>query len=429
MDATNDLDALGPLLRLAGDIGRDVDLDGLLVTVLGRAHPWLRAEACSIFLLDPATGELVIHSAHGDSRPELGTLRIPAGHGIVGAAMNDRRTVRVDDVRTDPRFYAHADKQTGWTTRALLAAPLIDGDRCLGVIEFLNPVGRPSFTAHDEALVDYFAGLVAGALVRVRAHEAALERAQVQRDIDMARSIQRGLLPTSFPPADGSAGVDLRARLEPARDVSGDFYDFFWTRPGELCFVIADVSGKGIAAGLFMAVARTVLRAVAVPGMAPREIMARVNQQLCAENEAQLFVTMILGLYDTATGHVRYGQGGHNPPIRVPMTGAPAFEPPGGMPLGLFETAPLGEQAFTLERGEVFVLYTDGVTEARNGADDLFEDARLLDLLAGAGGASAEEVVARVVAGVEAFVGQAPRSDDVTVLALRRPAVDHDGTR
>lgn len=422
MDATQDLENLGPLLRLAGDIGRDVDLDGLLVTVLGRAHPWMRAEACSIFLPDAATDELVIHSAQGNSRPQIGTLRIPAGRGIVGAALTERRTIRVDDVRTDPRFYAHADKQTGWTTRALIAAPLIDGDRCLGVIEFLNPVGRPSFTDHDEALVDYFAGLVAAALVRVRAHEAAIERAQVQRDIELARALQRGLLPAGFPAPDGPEHVDLYARLEPARDVSGDFYDFFWTRPGELCFVIADVSGKGIAAGLFMAVTRTALRAIAGPGLSPTEIMARVNRQLCAENDAQLFVTMILGLYDTATGLVRYGQGGHNPPVRVPRTGPPTFEPPGGMPLGLFDTAVFGEQAFTLDAGDTFLLYTDGVTEARAASDEFFEDTRLIETLGlRPAGLSAADTVAHVVTAVETFVGLAPRSDDITVMALRRP--------
>ena len=126
---------------------------------------------------------------------------MPAGKGVVGAALAERRIVRVDDVAADPRHFSQADKQTGWTTRALLAAPLIDGDTCLGVIEFLNPVGRPSFTAHDEELVDYFAGLVASALVRVRAHEAAIERAQVQRDLEMARALQRGLLPRGFPRA------------------------------------------------------------------------------------------------------------------------------------------------------------------------------------------------------------------------------------
>ncbi|MDO8836257.1 MAG: SpoIIE family protein phosphatase [Vicinamibacterales bacterium] len=421
-DTHDDVGELGPLLRLAGDIGREVEMDGLLLAVLARAHPWMRAEACSIFLPDAATGDLVIHSAHGDSTPQMGALRVPSGKGVVGAALAERRTIRVDDVSTDARFFSQADKQTGWTTRALLAAPLIDGDRCLGVIEFLNPVGRASFTARDEQLVDYFAGLVAAALVRVRAHEAALERAQVQRDLELARALQSGLLPRAFPTPDAAPGVELFARLEPAREVSGDFYDFFWVQPGELCFVVADVSGKGIAAGLFMAVTRTLVRAIARPGRSPREIMERVNRQLCDENDAQLFVTMMLGLLDTRTGLVRCGLGGHNPPVRVPRAGAPAFEPPGGMPLGLFDTAQFGEHEFVLDPQDSFVVYTDGVTEARNAADEFFEEDRLIATISAAHGLAPEALTQRIIAAVESFVGAAPRSDDITVLTLRRPA-------
>ena len=159
------------LLRLAREIGREPDLRGLLEGILEKSRPWIRAEACSIFLPDPDTGELVIHSAHGDSAPQMGSLRVPQGAGIVGAAMKERKMIRVDDVNRDPRFFSKADEQTGWKTRALLAAPLLDGEECIGVIEFLNPQGRPAFSQQDEELMEYFAGLVSAALVRIHAHE------------------------------------------------------------------------------------------------------------------------------------------------------------------------------------------------------------------------------------------------------------------
>ena len=114
----------GPLFRLAGEMGREADLSGLLVMILEKSRPWIQAEACSIFLPDEDTGELVIHSAHGDSAPQLGTLRVPKGEGIVGSAMKERKIIRVDDVSQDARFYAKADEKTGWKTKALLAAPL-----------------------------------------------------------------------------------------------------------------------------------------------------------------------------------------------------------------------------------------------------------------------------------------------------------------
>jgi len=410
----------GPLFRLAGEMGREADLSGLLLMILEKSRPWIQAEACSIFLPEEETGELVIHSAQGDSTPQLGTLRVPKGQGIVGTAMKERRTIRVDDVSKDSRFYSKADEKTGWKTKALLASPLLDGGECVGVIEFLNPIGRSAFTTGDETMVEYFAGLVAAALVRIRAHKAALERAAVQRDLDLARELQGGLLPKVFPTREEATGIELFARLEPAKEVSGDLYDFFTIEPGKMCFVVGDVSGKGIAAGIFMAVTRTLIRATAVPGRSPLEIMNRVNAQLAKENQASLFVTMILGIVDTATGRMVYGQGGHNPPILVPVQGKPTYEPAGGMPLGVFEDAKFGERELQLKPGETLLVYTDGVTEAMNQAKDLFGEDRLEKAVTGVADLSPEKIAERVIEQVEGFVLEAERSDDITLLAIQR---------
>jgi len=405
------------LLRLAGEIGREPDLKGLLEKILQKSRPWMRAEACSIFLPDPATGELVIHSAHGDSAPQLGSLRVPAGKGIVGAAMAGRKMIRVDDVTKDPRFFGKADEQTGWKTRALLAAPLLDGEECIGVIEFLNPQGRTAFKREDEELMEYFAGLVSAALVRIRAHDAALERAQ--RDLDLAREMQQGLLPRQFPGKEQAPGVEIFARLDPAKEVSGDLYDFFTVEPGKMCFVVGDVSGKGVAAGLFMAVTRTLIRATAVAGRKPLEILQKVNAQLCAENQANLFVTMILGILDTATGRMEYGQGGHNPPILLPAQGQPVYEPSGGMPLGVFDDAKFGQRQLDLKPGETLLVYTDGVTEAMNPKRELFGEERLKEALQGQARLSPEKLSQRVVAEVTKFAAGAEPSDDITLLAIQ----------
>jgi len=410
----------GPLFKLAGEIGRETDINGLLLMILNKSRPWIQAEACSIFLPDEETGELIINSARGDKAPQLGTLRVPKGKGNEASAMAGKKTIRVDDVSKDSRFYSKADEKTGWKTKALLAAPLLEGGECVGVIEFLNPIGRAAFTQTDETMVEYFAGLVAAALVRMRAHKAALERAAVQRDLDLARELQGGLLPKVFPTREEAPGIELFARLEPAKEVSGDLYDFFPVEAGKMCFVVGDVSGKGIAAGIFMAVTRTLIRATAVPGRSPLEIMNRVNAQLAKENQASLFVTMILGVVDTATGRMVYGQGGHNPPILVPAQGKPIYEPAGGMPLGVFEDAKFGERELQLKPGETLLVYTDGVTEAMNQAKDLFGEDRLENAVTGVASLSPEKIAERVIEQVEGFVLEAERSDDITLLAIQR---------
>ena len=150
------------------------------------------------------------------------------------------------------------------------------------------------------------------------------------------------------------------------------------------------------------------------------EIMSRVNAQLARENEASLFVTMILGIVDTGTGGMVYGQGGHNPPLLVPVRGKPTYEPAGGMPLGVFEDAKFGERELQLKPGETLLVYTDGVTEAMNEAKDLFGEDRLEKAVTGVDGLSAEKIAERVIERVESFVLEAERSDDITLLAIQR---------
>ena len=179
--------------------------------------------------------------------------------------------------------------------------------------------------------------------------------------------------------------------------------------------------GKGVAAGLFMAVTRTLIRATAIPGRGPLEILERVNAQLCAENQASLFVTMILGILDTNTGRMVYGQGGHNPPILVPSHGEPVYEPSGGMPLGVFEDAKFGERKLELKAGESLLVYTDGVTEAQDPDANLYGSARLraIQETVHGQGMGAAGLLTAVSADVARFVDGAEPADDLTILALR----------
>lgn len=408
------------LFSLSSVITRESNYDGLLQKILDESRPWMHCEACSIFLPDPQTGDLVISSAQGDAAERMTQFRIPAGQGIVGTAMTEQVTVRVDDVSKDPRFYGKADKNTGFTTRALIASPLLDGDRCIGAIEFINPIDRPSFTDHDEVLIEYFSTLVSAALVRLQSQQVALERAQVQRDLDLAREMQTGLLPTNFPAALANGSLDLFATIKPALEVSGDLYDFFEAPDGRFFFLVGDVSGKGVAAGLFMAVTRTLIRAIARQNLTPVQILEQVNQQLVAENTAFLFVTIILGVYEPGSGVIDYAQGGHNQPIHVDATGIAAYQPPGGQPLAVFENATFAPYTCTLQPGETLLLYSDGVTEAMNVNNDLYSESRLLALMQNANALTARQLADTILDDVADFVGVADQSDDITILALHR---------
>jgi sigma-B regulation protein RsbU (phosphoserine phosphatase) len=408
------------LLAMGSTISREAQLDGLLQSILEMSRPWIECEACSIFLPHAQTGDLEIHSAHGGAAQNLESCRIPAGQGIVGTAMTEKKTVRVDDVSVDPRFFGTADKTSGWSTRALLAAPLIDGDSCIGAIEFLNPINRSSFSDYDQVLVEYFSNLVSASLVRIRSHQVALEKAQIQRDLDLAREMQNGLLPKNYPPCHETGDLNLYAILRPALEVSGDLYDFFKMTDGRQYFLLGDVSGKGIAAGLFMAVTRTLIRATVHHYTDPVNILKQVNAQLVAENPAFLFVTIILGIYDAKTGDIRYAQGGHNQAIFINRSGVAEYQDSGGQPLGVFEEASFQPLACKLEPGESFVIYSDGVTEAMNSDQKVYSNERLENLMQGYHRKSADHIVGAILEDVDGFIGQADQSDDITILVLHR---------
>lgn len=249
--------------------------------------------------------------------------------------------------------------------------------------------------------------------------ETAAARERIESELRIARSIQMGLVPKTFPPFPKREDVDLYALLEPAREVGGDFYDFFLLEDHQLCLVAGDVSGKGVPAALFMAVVRTFIRAMAREVVSPAELMKRVNDEMADQNDSCMFVTLFFGLVDLSTGDFSYALGGHEPPIRVDSAGqASPLEPLEGALVGVMDGVDFVEAKMKLDPGDVLVLFTDGVTEAMNGDQVLYDRDRLLEAVRKADG-TAEQYVASIRADVARFVGDAEQSDDITLLAFR----------
>ncbi|ALG71333.1 sigma-B regulation protein [Azospirillum thiophilum] len=245
----------------------------------------------------------------------------------------------------------------------------------------------------------------------------------LQQELEIARTMQLTILPQVFPDL---AELDIAARMIPAKEVGGDFYDFFPISEHKVAVVIADVSGKGIPAAFFMLITRTMLRAIAESGVGPAETMRRVNNLLAAENEQMMFVTAFYGELDLRTGVLAFSNGGHNPPLRMTAAGTVkelARTP--GIALAAMPDMPFGEKSVTLETGDMVVLFTDGVTEAFNGEDVMYGDPRLVDAVGRQASATARDGLDGVLADVARFTAGAPQSDDITCLVLRwRGAVD-----
>jgi sigma-B regulation protein RsbU (phosphoserine phosphatase) len=255
-----------------------------------------------------------------------------------------------------------------------------------------------------------------------RLADETARRERAQSELDMARAIQDGVLPKVFPPFRDFPGAAVFASMNPAKDVGGDFYDFFLVGEDKLAVVIADVSGKGVPAALFMMVARTLIKNWALSDDEPHELLGTVNNQLCQDNEAGMFVTVFVGTLDTKLGVLRYANAGHNPPMILRDGSAEWLPVNAGMALGGIEGVEFVTQETEFGGGDLLLLYTDGVTEAMNESGELFDKSRLLELMTGiarnAAGMNAKDVVEAVNAAVGNFAGRAEQADDVTVLAL-----------
>jgi sigma-B regulation protein RsbU (phosphoserine phosphatase) len=248
--------------------------------------------------------------------------------------------------------------------------------------------------------------------------KSAAEKQRLESELDVARSIQLGMLPKEL----DCPGYDVTGMMLPAKEVGGDFYDFFMIGEDKLCFVVADVSGKGVGAALFMTVAKMVIKTAAqASNVTVDEILATANNLLCQENPADLFVTAYVGIMDMASGEVSYACAGHNPPVKIHTDGTVEFIPvQHKLPLAAWEDTKYPIMYTRLAAGETFILYTDGVTEATNKDNELYGDDRLLQIAKELQGASVHEIVKGVKAHVDIFVGEAPQFDDITIVGIRR---------
>ncbi len=238
-------------------------------------------------------------------------------------------------------------------------------------------------------------------------------------DLDMAARIQAKLIPQEFPVFQDDPRFDLYANMMSAKHVGGDFYDFFKFDEDHLCFFVGDVAGKGMPAAIYMAVCRTMLKAIGSEVNDPAECITKVNNMLIPESDITTFVTVFYGILNLKTGALRYCNGGHNIPCLVTKEGkVTEIEDAGGLLLGKFENAPYQKGEITMKPGDTLVTLTDGVTEAENEDEEMFEENRLVSYLEKCGTRPPEKMVKGLFLEVMKFAGSAVQSDDITVLAV-----------
>jgi serine phosphatase RsbU (regulator of sigma subunit) len=250
--------------------------------------------------------------------------------------------------------------------------------------------------------------------------ETTAAKERIEADLRIAHDIQINILPRVFPPFPDRGEFDIFAYIEPAREVGGDLYDFFFIDENKFFFLIGDVSGKGVPAALFMMITKAVIKSEAMRGSSPKEILYKSNNIICSDNDASMFVTVFCAILDIETGELEYGNAGHNPPL-IYRSGQD-YEYIDVEKTFVFGPMPDMEFAggkFKLSPDDVIFLYTDGVTEAMNAQKRLFSEQRLQKALSDLKGGDIEEILPGVRESMREFVEDEPQSDDITMLALK----------
>ena len=418
---------LKALLGVAKALASEIKLDNLLQVIVAKAAEVMDAERATLFLYDKPRNELWSKTTQ---KLEINEIRVALGVGIAGTVAKTRALINIGDAYADPRFDSTFDKQTGYRTRSILCLPLIgNGDSLVGVIQVLNKRNRETFDEIDESLLAGLSDHITVALERGRLIEAYIEKERLEEGLKLAHDIQMSMLPKTFPPFPERRDLDIFAAITPAKKVGGDFYDFFFLDENRLCFAIGDVSGKGVPAALFMAVVKTLFKAIAGRVQNPGEILSTVNREICRDNDSQMFTTLFCGILDTRTGEIRYSNGGHNPPYHLSRAGVQQVPKTGGRVLGLLEETTYAGSRLVLGPGETLLLYTDGVTEALDPAEQFFSERRLESILTQINFASAREQIEHLTSEITLFAAGAEQADDITTLALRflGPAGSNNG--
>jgi phosphoserine phosphatase RsbU/P len=406
-------DRLALLYRISQDFNSSLDLDEVLNRVIDEVIAAVRAERGFLMLRD-AAGQLRFRVARGIERHTIEQPQFQVSRSVLARVAEEGRPLLTSNAQDDAWLKTHRSVAV-LGLRSILCVPLQIKGALLGVIYVDNRLQSGIFQPADLDLLTAIASSAATAIENARLYQVAVEQGRLERELQMARDLQASLLPREAPQL---AGWDFAAYWQPARQVSGDFYDFIPMEPG-VAVVIADVSDKGMPAALFMALSRTIVRASLTQSNSPAAGITRANQLIYADSPNSMFVT-VFGARIDAGGDLIYVNAGHNPPYLYHADDQPARLARTGMALGIDDTLHFEQHTAHLHPGDTLVLYTDGILDALNARGEEFGDTRLRHVCARHRTESAAQIIAALRDEVLTFVGDQPLADDCTVVIVKR---------
>ena len=416
------IDKLRMLLDISKTISRSLDLDEVLNLVMDTLDSLIPYDAAGIYLVkcsqplaewDGTPDETCVfhtQAVRGYDIDDLQELHLKMGEGLIGHVAVTGKPYVSHDVGQDRRYINARSR-----TQSEMVAPIVSNNEVIGVFD-LESDELDAYTNDDLEVLLLLASQVAIIIEKVMLHEQLIEKQRLETQLEVARQVQLQLLPPRDPQLEG---YDISAYNFPTEEVSGDYYDWVRIYDDQIGMVIADVSGKGVPAALLMAFLRASLRAATHIGYAPHISMSKVNYLLWESIERNQFVTAFYGILDATNRTLAYANAGHSPALLMKMDGTVRFEERGGVPLGMFRDSRYYEYFETIEPGEVFVLYTDGVTEAMSPAAEEYSRERLVDAVRQCRDQPAREMIDFIHRELIAWTAGQGLGDDVTLFIVK----------
>ena len=396
----------------AARISRENDPSKLLSLNADLARDLVRADRASIWLVDERTGDLVTRVAHGS-----GEIRIPLGTGIVGSCVATNETLVVNDTSSDERFLRRVDTSSGYQTHSVLAVPLSVDGNVIGALQLLNKPG--GFSGEDAELLRFAALFSASAINAERVRRGAETVRLMMHELDLAREVQRGLLPQETPAV---AGIEYAGVCRPAKSVGGDYYDFLELRGDLFSFILGDVSGKGIPAAVLMASIQTLLRSLLMHNPLPvSEVMNELNTAIRHCSSAQFYTTLFTGVLSADRTKLTYANAGHPPPIVLRAGPEGRIDRPTNrnLPISILPSVEYSEGTIDVGPGDLIVTFSDGISEVFNPAGEMWDDNSIEEVLRRNRDRPVDDIIGAVVQAVDEYAAGVDQYDDMTMVVLR----------
>lgn len=408
------------LLDIVGKFNSTMDPSRLLHDIIESTKGMVEAEASSLFLLSDGGKNLELTIPTGPATAEVSGKKIASDHGISGWVVQHQQPVLITDVQSDPRFQGELLSNPNFQSRNMICVPLNNNQgKTIGVLQAIN-IKEDFLNEEMLGLFQTLANQAATALENVHVKQQQLAAELVNKELEVATEIQARFFPQQTPNLEGYevAGCSI-----PAKDVGGDYYDFIPNpEPCQHGFVVADVTGKGVPASLLMATMRATLRANIQNN--PNDIvqaLRQVNGDIYRDSPVDKFITSIYCNLDYESHELSYVNSGHNPPYIVRANDNRIEElDQGGVMLGIMEEIDLPKATLSIDKGDILMLFSDGVTEATNPSGELFSEERFEQWLLDHNQLSAEEMKDALLKTLRDYADGSPQSDDITFIIVKR---------